>query len=306
MNFDKEIYLALNPELLKLPKELLYRHYIMGGKKEGRKYNIKQVYPDFTVENYKKQNPDLDFKEDIEYERHYLLKGLTEKRLYKSIDTLLEYEKTKFPEEREDLFEWIDMILYINLDKREDRRLHFLDECNRIGVPAKKLLRIPGILDEKRGVLGCSKSHIQALSYAIDNNLNNVLIFEDDVNFIDSKKNVYNTLYLLGTNTEEFDVIQLTACNIKPVEPYSHLFNKCVFCTMASGYIVNKRFMKTLRQNMIDGLKLLEKTDDGKYTLDRYWSLLQPKSKWYTLVHRIIYQRKSYSDNQNCITDYKC
>ena len=306
MNFDPEVYRFLNPKLSRSSDDQATKHFYMVGKRAGLKYNIRNVYPDFDVEEYKELNEDLKFKTDIEYERHFLIKGIQEARIYKHIDVYTEYEKNGFPIEHKTAFNWIDKILYINLEKRSDRRLFFLKECKRLGVPANKLLRLDAIFNEKRGAIGCTKSHIAALTYAIDNKLDNVLIFEDDVNFVLNINMVYNTLTELEKIKDTFDIVQLTAFDMNERTPYSSLLDKCNYCTMGTGYIVNKCFMEKLRSNMIEGVKMLEETNDNKYTMDHYWNTLQPKSRWYTLRHRIVYQRKSYSDNELKVTQYNC
>jgi glycosyl transferase, family 25 len=306
MNFDAVIYKFLNPKINRYTDDQATKHFYMMGKRAGLQYNIRHVYPDFDVGEYKDLNKDLKFKTDIEYERHFLTKGIQEARIYKNINTYLEYEKNGFPIEHKTAFNWIDKIIYINLEKRVDRRLFLLKEFTRLGVPANKLLRIDGVLDEKRGAIGCTKSHIEALTYAIDNKLNNVLVLEDDVNFIPNINAVYNTLLGIEKLKDTFDVIQLTAYDIKERTSYTSLLDKCNYCTMGTGYIVNKGFMEKLRKNMIEGVKKLEETNENKYTMDHYWNILQPKSKWYTLCQRIIYQRKSYSDNEKTVTLYKC
>jgi glycosyl transferase, family 25 len=306
MNFDATVYKFLNPKIVRYTDDQATKHFYMLGKRAGLQYNIHQIYPDFDTEEYKELNKDLKFKTDIEYERHFLMKGIQEARIYKNIDTYLEYEKSGFPIEHGTAFNWIDKIIYINLEKRPDRRLFLLKEFKRVGVPANKLLRIDAVLDEKRGAIGCTKSHIAALTYAIENKLNNVLVLEDDVNFIPNINTVYNTLLAIEKLKDTFDIIQLTAFDIKERTPYTSLLDKCNYCTMGTGYIVNKNFMEKLRRNMSEGVKKLEETNENKYTMDHYWSSLQPKSKWYTLCQRIIYQRKSYSDNEKRVTLYKC
>jgi glycosyl transferase family 25 len=306
MNFDPEVYKYLNPKLSRYSDDQATKHFIMMGKRAGLKYNIKQIYPDFDVEIYKNVNKDLNFKTDIEYERHFMTKGILEARLYTNIDTYLEYEKKGFPIEHEVAFKWINKIIYINLEKRVDRRLFFLKECMRLGVPSNKLLRFDAIFNEKRGAIGCTKSHIAALTYAIDNKLDNILIFEDDVNFLLNINIVYKTLDELEKIKDTFDIVQLTAYDINKRTPYTNLLDKCNYCTMGTGYIVNKCFMETLRSNMLEGVKLLEETNENRYTMDHYWHTLQPVSRWYTLHQRIVYQRKSYSDNEKQVTQYNC
>ena len=314
MVFDWQIYRELNPELQKTLKTQgqYTRHYIVIGRKAGLPCSMQQRWPDFDWRVYKALNPDLQFNTQTEYELHYIQKGsLQERRLYQPLDNVLVYERSGFPAERPELFEWIGKILYINLASRPDRRQLILKQFEKAGVPAAKILRIDATYNEVHGAIGCSHSHVQALTYAIDNNLPNVLIFEDDINFIDDAKKIRNTMEYLR-NFPDFDVIQLTSFDFK-VSIFNHMLKKVNYCTMASGYIVNRPFMERLRSNMQAGVAILEKSQKPGLrrqrhlsTLDHYWSKLQPGSKWYALRERIVYQRKSYSDICKIIVDYKC
>jgi GR25 family glycosyltransferase involved in LPS biosynthesis len=178
-------------------------------------------------------------------------------------------------------------------------------------VPATKLHRIDATFNSVHGAIGCTYSHIQALTYAIDNNLPNVLIFEDDINFIEDQERISKSLQYIR-NFKDFDVIQLTSFDFK-VANFNPMLKKVNYCTMASGYIVNRPFMERLRANMQEGVAILEKSQAPGFrrqrhlsTLDHYWSRLQPGSRWYALRDRIVYQRKSYSDICKIIVDYKC
>jgi hypothetical protein len=74
-----------------------------------------------------------------------------------------------------------------------------------------------------------------------------------------------------------------------------------------SGYSVNKKFAKTLLENFKEGLILLKQTHNLElYSLDQYWKILQPISKWYCLKPKIGKQIKSYSDNFKGIIDPGC
>lgn len=89
---------------------------------------------------------------------------------------------------------FFDKILCISLDNRPDR----WEECVRVFTKHNlDVERLPAIYgrdlniphqngDWYYGVLGCSMSHLFAVKYARQLNLNNVLILEDDVEFIDN------------------------------------------------------------------------------------------------------------------------
>lgn len=80
-------------------------------------------------------------------------------------------------------------ILYINLEKRKDKKDFTEKQLKKINRTA---IRIDAIdhtdsIDKKERILGCTYSHIKALEYAIENKYENVLILEDDSEFLTDK-----------------------------------------------------------------------------------------------------------------------
>jgi GR25 family glycosyltransferase involved in LPS biosynthesis len=97
-------------------------------------------------------------------------------------------------------------ILYINLDRRPERRQNIEHELSRLGLCGTRIRAVDGSTmsdeqvdywmqktnfntmsrnpDKVMGKVGCMLSHLKALKYAIDNNFDNVLILEDDAKFI--------------------------------------------------------------------------------------------------------------------------
>jgi glycosyl transferase family 25 len=82
----------------------------------------------------------------------------------------------------ENSFNFFDSIYCINLNKRIDRWLKVKQEFEKIGI-LDKVKRFNAI-ERQDGRIGCIKSHIEILKLAKKENLNNVLIFEDDVTFL--------------------------------------------------------------------------------------------------------------------------
>jgi hypothetical protein len=85
MNFDIEIYKLLNKDLdneNKWSDDEYKLHYMLYGIREGRKYNINDVYPDFNHTLYRNNYEDLSNMNDIQLELHFLNKGKLEKRSY--------------------------------------------------------------------------------------------------------------------------------------------------------------------------------------------------------------------------------
>jgi GR25 family glycosyltransferase involved in LPS biosynthesis len=120
-------------------------------------------------------------------------------------------------------FEYFDKVFLINLDKRKDR----LDRCNDIFEKnnVRDLVeRFPGIVPDpsddipytkdtekiKVPLYGCLLSHVNIIKRAKAEGLKSILVFEDDVDFIniesieksvDQLKNRDWSLFYLGANT---------------------------------------------------------------------------------------------------------
>ena len=86
-----------------------------------------------------------------------------------------------------DFREKIDGIFYINLDHRTDRRAEIEGELSRFDL---KFERFPAIA-HKIGGVGCGTSHLEVIKLAKKRGYKNVVIFEDDIEFIVDKTGVY-------------------------------------------------------------------------------------------------------------------
>jgi hypothetical protein len=115
--FHPAIYIALNPELRITNLNMAQKHYIENGKKEGRKIDIRQVYPDFRPEIYLSLNPDVaKIKPNtIDTQLHWLQKGRYENRLYKPVML------------KETLFLYTDV-------QNEERCMEYSKNLKKIGI----------------------------------------------------------------------------------------------------------------------------------------------------------------------------
>ena len=192
-------------------------------------------------------------------------------------------------------FDFIDKILYINLEDRKDRRKEIEEELKFI--PKNKVMRFNAIKNEK-GHIGCSMSHIACLEIAIENNWNNVMIIEDDASFNNYDEGIKILKELLN---KDWDVITLGNVGVD----YDKDTYKLNSGQTTTGYIVNNHYFKVLRKNFKDGLKKLEETlDYPSYCIDQYWKKLQKKDNWYIIVPSLLVQRSGISSIQNGYIDY--
>jgi hypothetical protein len=115
--FHPAIYIALNPELRITNVNMAQKHYLENGKKEGRKIDIRQLYPDFRPEIYLSLNPDVaKFKPNpIDTQLHWLQKGRYENRLYKPIML------------KETIFLYTDL-------QNEERCMEFSKNLTKLGI----------------------------------------------------------------------------------------------------------------------------------------------------------------------------
>jgi len=122
------------------------------------------------------------------------------------------------------VWDFFDEIWCINLDHRKDRWTKAQMEFDSVGL-LQRVNRFSAIKEED-GRLGVIKSNLQLIKMAKEKNLKNILIFEDDVHFInnpietlDNSLNQIGTikwsLIYLGANThEKLELITRTKPNI--------------------------------------------------------------------------------------------
>ena len=110
-------------------------------------------------------------------------------------------------------FDYFDEIYVINLDDRKDRLEHAMNEFTKAGI-ADRVKRFSAIRDVD-GRVGIIKSNLAIIKIAKEKKLKNVLVFEDDVEFIvddpqivlqksiDQVGNNKWHLFYLGANTHQ-------------------------------------------------------------------------------------------------------
>jgi glycosyl transferase family 25 len=193
-------------------------------------------------------------------------------------------------------------IVYINLDKRVDRREQIELELKEYGLKAE---RFSAIL-HTHGLVGCMKSHLAVLKMAKTRGWENVLVLEDDFEFLVSKEKFESLLSEFFALQIPYDVAMLSY-NLKKSQPFHGLLLKVVDAQTASGYIVHKRFYDKLIQLYEKTLPKLEQTELwDTFANDQIWKTLQPKSAWYAFKTRIGKQRESFSDNTGKMENYGC
>lgn len=193
-------------------------------------------------------------------------------------------------------------IFYINLDHRTDRRAEIEKELTDMELSFE---RFPAIRTQY-GLVGCGLSHLAVLKEAKARGYPNVLIFEDDFQFLVTKEEFHTSLQ--KALTKEYDVIMLGYNTDETPE----VVDGCMRLTnvqSASGYIVHSRIYDALIAVQEEAVKKLAETGmHWLYANDKSWKILQPTTLWYALQPRTGKQRPSISDADYApkFVEYNC
>lgn len=194
-----------------------------------------------------------------------------------------------------------DGIVYINLDKRTDRKKEIEKELEKISIDPHKIFRISANDDELNGVRGCAYSHLQALELALQKRWKNILVLEDDCLFIEDQKKIdsYINSFFHHFNND-WDVFFL-GTDIRHSQRTSHKdYVRVLFSVRAHSYAVNGHYIPKLRNHFISTYESMKEdlffTNCLHKALDRQWMDLQKIDHWLAGVKMIASQRASFID----------
>lgn len=190
----------------------------------------------------------------------------------------------------------IDKIYCINLDKREDRWEESKIELDKLNLTdsTTRFSAIDGSLIENKtrllaGEYGINLTHIKLLEEAIENGYENILIFEDDIQFINDYENINS---YLSEVPYDWDMVYLGGNHIHPPRPITNRIGKIEVTYAVHAIIVNRRIFHLL----VHHLKGLELQLDVIYT--------NLKLNSYTFRPSLVTQRAGFSDIQGGFMDY--
>jgi len=193
------------------------------------------------------------------------------------------------------LWQHIEKVLVINLDRRTDRWDQMQQTLRQLGVPEEKIVRIRAIEDEN-SVLGRTHSHLQALIQAQQQGWRNALVLEDDALLLTQAKHI-TALNRLLTSLEHlpWEVVLLGARvrNGKPLKSLPGMIH-AADCEKVCAYLVNASSYSALIGQM---------QSDPASLLESRWRTLQAHGKWLAFYPSISYQRAGFSDIERQQTD---
>lgn len=193
---------------------------------------------------------------------------------------------------------------YINLNHRTDRREH-MEQLKQKYPFFKNIERMEAVVN-KRGIIGCSLSHIKCLNELLKRNKECYLIMEDDFCILNEDNfNGFMLEFNKIKNDKNWDVITLTPRGNTVIKNYNQGFHKIINNQTATGYIVKHNFIKRLLEVYKQGVEQLMRDEDpNKWVNDQCWKPLQLESNF--IYYEKIYggQLMCYSDLEKRVVDY--
>ena len=153
--------------------------------------------------------------------------------------------------------------LYINLEKRIEKKIRCEEELKKIGLNPNRF----NAIQHEIGLVGCVKSHIRCIEIAKERNYPLVCIFEDDISFIDTKKIIeYITKYI----DSDYDVLYLGAWILD--NTYEIINDDLLHikrATTTHAYIIKNHYYDTILHNYKEGMIFkLNNPEIDKYNID--------------------------------------
>ena len=192
-------------------------------------------------------------------------------------------------------------IVYINLDKRPDRRVQMEREFERLGLKARRFAAV----EAQPGGVGCALSHAAVLKQAIDDGSTELLVIEDDLEFWDGGAALAQRLGSFRAEYPTYDVLMLDYA-LQAGTELGDWGGRVHAASTTGAYLVARHYMPTLHQCFMESALLFQAnpTVHWLFSCDQYWKRLQQKDSWYYLTPRACSQRSGYSDICECHVEH--
>ncbi len=189
--------------------------------------------------------------------------------------------------------EWckgLDLVLYINLDHRVDRRNASITQFQSLGIPCGKVVRIEAIKAEKPA-RGCTLSHRNAVSFAMIHDCKRVMICEDDFSILSLEK--FHTA-MNSVISPNMLMVGMTPIKLTP------FVGSVVHVQQALGlgsYIIPAEYYVKM-------LTIFEEALAANQPHDLITQRYQASDQWLGFYPAIARQSPGFSDIENRHTDY--
>ena len=194
---------------------------------------------------------------------------------------------------------YFDKIIFINLDRRQDRWKQVLEEFRQNKITNFERFSavdgnsIPNKTDWLTGArIACCLSHAAVLQKMIDNNWQRILILEDDAKFIENYERRFQKR--IPQIPEDFDILYFCGNNPQIISKTSTHVYKISHCLSTGAYAISLNFAKSMIDNIL-------RADEA---VDIIYKNNTPDYNCYIFEPYLIVQRPGFSDIENKMTNY--
>ncbi|HAT3623080.1 TPA: glycosyltransferase [Morganella morganii] len=204
--------------------------------------------------------------------------------------------------------DFIEKVIYINLESRPDRKDDILEALENIEIPYHKIIRFNAV-EKKPGFLGCALSHAAVMKMIVENGWGPVLVVEDDNNFYHDDEHIRQAnVFLSALRERDWDVALLGGNYYHAYEHEPEIYSLSLkFSYCANAYIVNRGYAEKMMHVFDKSVHLITangEPDESK-SIDVIWHDLMEKDNWFGLYPCIAYQAKGFSDIRGGSMDYE-
>ena len=195
------------------------------------------------------------------------------------------------------LVELFPLVCYTNMDYRPDRNTYAYQEISKLDVSPT---RISGVVytgtssKVLNGQIGCGLAHLNGLRLAKERDVN-VLMFEDDVKFINDYPNIIQGA--LDELPEQWDMLYFGGNICRSIFQVSEHLGKLTHAQSTCSYGVNKNFIDTIL-NMES--RILQRPIDLVYAEE-----LIPSHNCYITIPMVAVQKSGYSNIEERNVSYQ-
>ena len=196
------------------------------------------------------------------------------------------------------LSEIFGLVCYTNMSYRPDRNIYAQQEISKLGLTPT---RIPGIIytgtnsSIRNGQIGCGLAHLNGLRLAKEQN-QNVLMFEDDVKFINDYSNIIQGA--LDELPEQWKMLFFGANVCSSIFQVSPHLGKLTHAQATHAYAVNKNFLDKL-------INYLEPRITTTIIDVIYANEIVPANNCYITIPMVAVQKSGYSNIEERNVSYQ-
>jgi len=188
------------------------------------------------------------------------------------------------------------------MDERKDRWELAQKEFDKHKISAERVSAVVGSKmnlnfppEIKEGAVGCSLSHLHIMKMAKQLNLDNYLVLEDDVQFIDNFNEMLDII--MKQLPDDWDMLYLGGQHIhgRNIERITDNVYKCEYTLTTHSFAVKNTVYDLFIDKLIDITK----------PCDVHFAEEHKNINAYVCIPHLTWQRKGFSDVENKNVDYE-